>query len=114
MADNDTISLLQQILVKSDALNSKLDEKLTKTENTIRAEINGIMKDLETCKDRNYQEIKLIKETVNDLESQNLLSEKYKEQKEKIQQLISDNEKLYFGKQKSEQFNRVAARKSKY
>ena len=86
MADNDTISLLQQILVKSDALNSKLDEKLTKTENTIRAEINGIMKDLETYKERNYQEIKLIKETVNDLEtSQNLLSEKYKEQKEKIQ-----------------------------
>ena len=96
MADNDTKSLLQQILVKSDALECKLDEKLTRIENTIRAEINGIKKDLQTYKDRNYEEIKLIKKTVNDLEaSQSLLSEKYEEQKEKIQQLINDNKKLY-------------------
>ena len=96
MADNDTKSLLQQILVKSDALECKLDEKLTRIETTIRAEINGIKKDLQTYKERNYEEIKLIKKTVNGLEaSQSLLSEKYEEQKEKIQQLINDNKKLY-------------------
>ena len=114
MADNDTKSLLQQILMKSDALEYKLDEKLTKIENTIRAEINGIKKDLEAYKERNYEEIKLIKKTVNDLEtSQSLLSEKYKEQKEKIQQLISDNKKLYLEK-KNLKNSIVTARKSKY
>ena len=51
MADNDTKALLQQLLMKSDALESKLNEKLTKIENTIRAEINGIKKDLETHKE---------------------------------------------------------------
>ena len=51
MADNATKALLQHLLTKSDALESKLDEKLTKIENTIRAEINGIKKDLETYKE---------------------------------------------------------------
>ena len=86
MADNDTKALLQQILAKSDALECMLDEKLTKIENTIRAEINGFKRDLKTYMEQNYEEIKLIKKTVHDLEvSQGLLSEKHEEQKEKIQ-----------------------------
>ena len=74
MADNATKALLQHLLTKSDALESKLDEKLTKIENTIRAEINGIKKDLETYKEWNYEEIKPIKRTVHDLEASQSLS----------------------------------------
>ena len=48
MTDKDMKALLQQILVKADGLESKLHEKLTKLKNMIRAEINGIKKDLET------------------------------------------------------------------
>ena len=48
MTDNNTKALLQQLLTKSDTLESKLDEKLAKIENTLRAEINGIKRDLET------------------------------------------------------------------
>ena len=89
MTDNNTKALLQQILAKSDAL-------LTKIESTIKAEINGIKKDLKTYKERSYEEIKLIKKIVHDVEaSQSLLSEKHEEQKEKILQVIIDNEKLY-------------------
>ena len=75
MADNATKALLQHLLTKSDALESKLDEKLTKIENTIRAEINGIKKDLETYKEWNYEEIKPIKRTVHDLEASQSLSQ---------------------------------------
>ena len=53
MADNEIKILLQQILAKSDALESKLDKKLTKTENAMRTEINGINKDFETYKEQN-------------------------------------------------------------
>ena len=60
MADNEIKILLQQILAKSDALESKLDKKLTKTENALRTEINGINKDFETYKEQNYEEIKMI------------------------------------------------------
>lgn len=60
MADNEIKILLQQILAKSDALESKLDKKLTKTENAMRTEINGINKDFETYKEQNYEEIKMI------------------------------------------------------
>lgn len=60
MADNEIKILLQQILAKSDALESKLDKKLTKTENAMRTEINGINKDFETYKEQNYEEIKII------------------------------------------------------
>ena len=60
MADNDIKILLQQILAKSDALESKLDKKLTKTENAMRTEINGINKNFETYKEQNYEEIKMI------------------------------------------------------
>ena len=60
MADNEIKILLQQILAKSDALESKLDKKLTKTENAMRTEINGINEDFETYKEQNYEEIKMI------------------------------------------------------
>ena len=60
MDDNEIKILLQQILAKSDALESKLDKKLTKTENAMRTEINGINKDFETYKEQNYEEIKMI------------------------------------------------------
>ena len=60
MADNEIKILLQQILAKSDALESKLDKKLAKTENAMRTEINGINKDFETYKEQNYEEIKMI------------------------------------------------------
>ena len=60
MADNEIKILLLQILAKSDALESKLDKKLTKTENAMRTEINGINKDFETYKEQNYEEIKMI------------------------------------------------------
>ena len=60
MADNEIKILLQQILAKSDALESKLDKKLTKTENAMRTEINGINKDFETYKEQNYEESKMI------------------------------------------------------
>lgn len=60
MADNEIKILLQKILAKSDALESKLDKKLTKTENAMRTEINGINKDFETYKEQNYEEIKMI------------------------------------------------------
>ena len=60
MADNEIKILLQQILAKSDALESKLDKKLTKTENAMRTEINGINKNFETYKEQNYEEIKMI------------------------------------------------------
>ena len=60
MADNEIKILLQQILAKSDALESKLDKKLTKTENAMRTEINGINKDFETYKEQNYEDIKMI------------------------------------------------------
>ena len=103
-------------MTKSDTLESKLDEKLAKIENTLRAEINGIKRDLETYKEGNYKETKLIKRTIHHLEAiQSLLPGKYEDHKEKIQQLISDNKKLFLlGKQKSEQFNRVTITKSKY
>ena len=59
MADNEIKILLQQILAKSDALELKLDKKLTKTENA-RTETNGINKNFETYKEQNYEEIKMI------------------------------------------------------
>ena len=48
-------------------------------------EINDLKEDIETCKEWNYEIIKLVKKTVHDLEAcQSLLSDTFEEQKKKI------------------------------
>ena len=74
MAENDSN---KKVLTKSKALEFKLDEKLNKVENNIRAEINTIKQDFESYKLLNYEEAKSIKKFIHELEvSQNVISEK--------------------------------------
>ena len=91
MPDNKIQELLQQLLVKSDALHAKL----INFEKSLKFEITEIKKNFQTFKAKNHEELAQFKATIKSVEeSQQHISYGYDEQIQKINRLIDDNKRL--------------------
>ena len=86
-----TQKLLKQLLQNSDAL----DEKLTRIEDNLNTQIKDIKANLQSHKLQSKYEIGNIRNTLDNVDkSQDLISQKFKEQNIKISKLMQDNKKL--------------------
>lgn len=99
----ETQKLLRQLIEKTEALDNKisirsdtLEQKINSLNNSIRTDINVIKRDLDELKQQNNEEIKVMKNRMNDIEkSQSHISDTYDEQKDKITELLEDNKKIH-------------------
>ena len=86
-----TQKLLKQLLQNSDAL----DEKLIRIEDNLNTQIKDIKANLQSHKLQSKYEIGNIRNTLDNVDkSQDLISQKFKEQNIKISKLMQDNKKL--------------------
>ena len=95
--DKTNVESLKTLLAKSDTL----DQKFKNMDNNIKAKINKIKVNLKNFKNLQKEEITKIKKAVENVEeSQDLISQKFEDQKEKLAQLTRDHKK-YFQKMQS-------------
>ena len=100
MDDTKIEKIMERLLLKLyEILDEKLNrvnDKLSTIENNIRTEINQIKEDTNSVKCSNQGEFNKINETVGSVEdSQNLISEEFEKQKQKISKLLEDNKKIH-------------------
>ena len=95
MNETKMIKLLEDHLKKTDIL---LDEKINKLESKIENSLKEIRNEIESVKMTNQVEITNIRNAVTEVEkSQKYIDKEYESQKEKINELITDN-KMFFWK----------------
>ena len=71
-----------------------LAEKFAKFEHSFRNDIVNLRNDLNSVKKLNKKELSKVRETVHDIEDgQKFIEKEFEEQKEKIKDLIKDNNK---------------------
>ena len=71
-----------------------LAEKFAKFEHSFRNDVVNLRNDLSSVKKLNKKELSKVRETVHDIEDgQKFIEKEFEEQKEKIKDLIKDNNK---------------------
>lgn len=95
--DKTNVESLKTLLAKSDTL----DQKFKNMDNNIKAKIDKKKVNLKNFKTLQKEEVTKIRKAVENVEeSQDLISQKFEDQKEKLAQLTRDHKK-YFQKMQS-------------
>ena len=95
--DKANVESLKTLLAKSDTL----DQKFKNMDNNIKAKIDKKKVNLKNFKILQKEEVTKIRKAVENVEeSQDLISQKFEDQKEKLAQLTRDHKK-YFQKMQS-------------
>ena len=93
MEDSKSEETLEKVISKTSDM---LDEKFAKFEHSWRNDIINPRNDLNSVKELNKKELSKVRQSVNDIgDGQKFIEKEFKEQKEKVKDLIKDNKKMF-------------------